>query len=442
MAKQGRLYLRLIIAFIKRFKLVLLFATFVGMFIFALATIVLPKFETNAERIGIIGEYSVTNLPPSISKMISTGLTSIDDSGRPIPAIASSWESSDSGKTWVFHINKNLKWQDGTEITSKDINYNFSDASIIRPNNSSIVFNLKTPLSNFPTTLSKPAYKQGLLGVGEWKVNNLSLAGTFIESLSIKNNKGNSKLFKFYPTVDRAKLAFELGQIDHLDNLISSDPFTNWKTVDVTKSINKNQYIAVFFNTTSDILADKEVRQALSYAIDKGSFTDSRALGPISPNSWAYNPSIKPYDFDLDHAKELINEAKISPDSKNNLKIKLTTVPDLLPLAEKIAKNWQSLGVKTTLQITSFVPDDYQAFLGIYDIPTDPDQYSIWHSTQTVGNITRYKNARIDKLLEDGRLETSEAKRKSIYFDFQKYLLEDAPAAFLYYPTYYSIQRK
>jgi peptide/nickel transport system substrate-binding protein len=73
-------------------------------------------------------------------------------------------------------------------------------------------------------------------------------------------------------------------------------------------------------------------------------------------------------------------------------------------------------------------------------LPYDPDMYTIWHSGQ-VNNITHYKNVRIDKLLEDGRQATDENKRIQIYADVQKYLLDDAPAAFLYFPYSYTVSR-
>ena len=90
--------------------------------------------------------------------------------------------------------------------------------------------------------------------------------------------------------------------------------------------------------------------------------------------------------------------------------------------------------------ITS-VPVDYDAFLATVDIPKDPDQYSLWHSTQATTNISKYKNPRIDKLLEDGRTELDQDTRKKIYLDFQRFLVEDVPAIFLYHPIFYTISR-
>ena len=94
------------------------------------------------------------------------------------------------------------------------------------------------------------------------------------------------------------------------------------------------------------------------------------------------------------------------------------------------------------MKVESGVPDQYQAILVTQEIPSDPDQYTLWHSTQTQTNLSHYANPKIDKLLEDGRKESDPEKRKKIYFDFQRYLVEDAPAVFLFHPTTYTIIRK
>ena len=75
------------------------------------------------------------------------------------------------------------------------------------------------------------------------------------------------------------------------------------------------------------------------------------------------------------------------------------------------------------------------------DIPKDPDQYVLWHSTQPT-NISKYKNPRIDKLLEDGRVELNQETRKKIYLDFQRFLVEDSPAIFLYHPSFFTVLKK
>jgi len=79
--------------------------------------------------------------------------------------------------------------------------------------------------------------------------------------------------------------------------------------------------------------------------------------------------------------------------------------------------------------------------LGEFPVLSDPDQYTLWHSSHDT-NITKYKNLRIDKLLEDGRQVIDLEERQKIYADFQKYLLDDMPAIFLYFPYTFTISRK
>ena len=61
-------------------------------------------------------------------------------------------------------------------------------------------------------------------------------------------------------------------------------------------------------------------------------------------------------------------------------------------IREAISDNWESVGIKTAVQVFSIIPSEFQVFLTIYDIPKDPDQYTIWHSTQVARNISKYSN--------------------------------------------------
>lgn len=393
----------------------------------------------SAERIGMSGRFAPNSLPAPILKMISRGLTKLEKDGSVAPDLATSWETPDQGKTWIFHLAKGNKWQDGKVITSSGINYAFSDVAISRPDAETIVFTLQNPYAAFPSVVSRPTFKSGLLGTGDWEVKNLSLAGSYVDRISMQNKSNEKITYKFYPTEEQTKLAFELGQIDRIQGIFDSAPLDTWPKLKISKFTDTGEYVAIFLNTTS--LSDKSIRQALAYAIDKEKLGGIRAIGPISVDSWAYNPQVKPYDFDLEKAKGLIDDYKKS--SKIDVfNINLTAPPVLLPQAERIVQDWQKAGVTVNLQVMSNVPNDYQTLLAIFDIPEDPDQYSIWHSTQTSTNITRYSNPRIDKLLEDGRTEIDIQARKQTYFDFQRYLVEDSPAIFLYYPNTYTIGRK
>jgi peptide/nickel transport system substrate-binding protein len=99
------------------------------------------------------------------------------------------------------------------------------------------------------------------------------------------------------------------------------------------------------------------------------------------------------------------------------------------------------LDLKLNLKISNF-PDltNYQLLLIGQESSIDPDQYFMWHSSQPT-NFTHYKNTRIDSLLEKGRQTIDFEERKTIYQEFQQFLLEDPPAIFLRYLDNYSIAR-
>ncbi|EKE05943.1 MAG: hypothetical protein ACD_19C00140G0010 [uncultured bacterium] len=431
-----RYIIRFIQAFFKRFKAIIVIGFVVGILFFLLVEFFLPLISFESERIGIVGRFTTDNMPEEISSKLSNGLTHIDNSGNVSPAIAKSWESPDGGKTWIFEINNSSTWDDGQKIKAADIDYQFSDATIEVINDNTIKFNLTSQFSAFPIIVSRPLFKKGLIGNGEWTVKNLSLSAGYIQKLVISNKDKSNNIthkitYKFYPSDDRLRLAFKLGQIDKIAKTQDSLDFESWKTVNISREIGYDNLVALFLNTDDEKFNNKSFRQNVAYAIDKSDFDGVRAIGPLSPNSWGYNSQVKQYALDLDKAK----------DAKDS-KIIISTLPNLLKTAEKIKNDWEDAGIQSEIQVVTNVPENYQAFLATIDIPKDPDQYSLWHSTQTSTNISHLKNPRIDKLLEDGRTELDQETRKKIYLDFQRFLVEEVPAVFLYHPTYYTITRK
>ena len=434
-----RYLIRLSFAFVKRFKGLIFGGILIGIILFLIFGFLGPKFMgKSVKRIGITGRYHSDSLPRNIQEMIGKGLTSVNDSGEVAPDLAKKWETPDKGKTWIFTLNDNIYWQDKTLITSKDINYNFSDVEIEKPDDKTIIFKLKDKFSPFPSVVSQPIFKKGLLGAGDWKIQDIILSGSFVQQINIEKKK-EKQIIRFYPTEETSKNAFKMGKVDILEDLYNPTPFIDWKTTQVIKTWDKNLIVTLFFNTQDPILSEKTLRQALFYAINKN-FDGPRAISPISQYSWAYNPQVKTYDFDQKRAKEIIDA--LPEEAKVDLKINLVSAPVLLPIAEKIAQDWKNAGIDSQILVSSVIPQDFQAYLAIFEIPKDPDQYAIWHSTQESTNISNYKNPRIDKLLEDGRAELDLNQRRSIYLDFQRFLLEDVPAAFLYNPSTYQIVRK
>ena len=94
--------------------------------------------------------------------------------------------------------------------------------------------------------------------------------------------------------------------------------------------------------------------------------------------------------------------------------------------------------------VENVIPErNFEVLLSVRQLSTDPDQYSLWHSSQTNNaNITSLESERVDKILEDGRKTFDKKKRKETYNTFNRILADEAPAIFLYYPKYFWLVNK
>lgn len=392
------------------------------------------------ERIGMVGDFTPSTLPGSVQTLISTGLTQLAGDGTPRPALAQSWEATNSGKTFIFTLRDDKTWHSGGAVNAHEVNYNIRGVTFVPSDNQTLVAHLQYPYSPFPSLVSKPIFLPGLTGFGEYEVKGITLQGDLVKSLRLYTpgtNTPHSKIYTFYRTESGAILAFKLGNLNALEDISTASALGNWGKISIEKKIKYNRVVTLFFNLHNPLLSEKSSRQGLAYAVPILPF--ERAVSPIPKTSWAYADNVRTYSFDPAAAKKLIAD---SPLASISGQLTLMTFPSYLDVAQSIASSWTSLGVPTTVQVVSSVSPDYQILLSAQDVPPDPDQYPFWHSTQTQTNVTGYVNVKIDKLLEDGRQELDVTKRKKIYADFQRRLVEDAPAVFLYYPNSYSVRRK
>lgn len=454
MVVRKRLIFWLIREYIRKSGKVILFSFLAGLIFFSIFLFtskftrdLIPVFKKSI--IGVSGAYTRDNLPPFIVEKISKGLTAVEDSGEVKPSIASSWEILNNGKTYIFHLRKDQYLSDGRKITSDLINYNFSDVLVERPNESTIVYKLKDSYSPFLITVSRPLFQPGLIGAGEYKVNDIKLNGDFIQYLTLSRVKDRFDIttYEFYPSIEALKYAFVLGEVAQavgLDNLVFDNiSFASFGNSIITKKINYNKLVTLFYNNNDGVLSDKKVRLALSYALPNDYSEGEKVFLPYSTDSIYYNKSLEDKTQNYAHAKLLLSASNIASDSAELQKIKLSlkTLPKYKTLAKKIAENFSNIGIHISIEEVNTIPTDFQIYLGDFILSKDPDQYTLWHSDQP-RNITKYKNLRIDKLLEDGRKTNDLNSRKAIYSEFQKFLIEDVPASFLYFPIEYDITRK
>ncbi len=217
------------------------------------------------------------------------------------------------------------------------------------------------------------------------------------------------------------------------------------------------------FNLKDPRFADRRVRQAFAHAIDKRELIDGvvmgfarDATGPIRPGTWAYTDKVRRYAFDPEKAKELLAEAGWKDrdgdgvvEDKDGRRFEFTIRTnqgneERKKIAEIIQQRLKAVGVLAEIQViewASFIKEfikkkRFEAVVLGWGVGTDPDQYPVWHSSQTGPdqlNQISYANEEVDQLLEKGRASCSQAERLRYYHRFQEVMADDLPLVFLYF---------
>ncbi len=391
------------------------------------------------EIIGLQGRFTIETLPREIAEKISYGLTVINENQKPvISSLVKELNIENESKDYIFTLKEGVNWSSGKKFTAYDINYQIPGIEITPISENVVKITTNNDFSPLLALLSKPLIKKNYDGLGDYTVNNVTYQEGYIKSLDLKPKDKKQKTIKYriFPNEQDVVNAYKIGNVDKIRINFLPQEFNNLTKIKINKQIETDQkYIAIFINTQK--ISSKQIRQALAYATPKTKDKNERCLGPVSPTSWAYNPKVKEYNLNNTRAKELLKDEQLT-----SLKI---TVNDrqLLNLAEEIKNSWEkTIGIPVSISIENQINiDNYDVLLTYGAITQDPDQYLFWHSTQTSTNITKLNNARIDKLLEEGRQQNDQIERKKIYQEFQTFLLEESPAIFLSYPTLYTITR-
>lgn len=221
-----------------------------------------------------------------------------------------------------------------------------------------------------------------------------------------------------------------------------------------------NSYTYLGFNLKRKPFDDVRVRKAINYAINKQEIIDGVYLGlgiaigsPYKPGTRWSNPHLLPYPFDPAKAKQLLAEAGFSDSDgdgwldRQGHKLSFEILTNLgnkqrEKTAVIIQRRLKEVGIDTRLRtlewaslLTNFIkPGDFDAVVMGWGLGLDPDQYTIWHSSQQKPgqfNFIGYQNPEVDRLLEQGRLEFDPEKRQQIYHAFAKVLYDDSPLVYL-----------
>lgn len=448
MYKKARHYYWLLTGFVKK-HIGLLAVSFIGAFLVIVFSLnFFPLFNSiifsKTHKIGLIGTYTLQNIPDEVAGQISNPLITINKDGEIQPLLANSYEISEDGRTYRFHLRNDLFWTDNSRFTAHDIHYTFQDVQVVPVDDFTLDFRLKEPLNIFPIYLTQPVIKPPLTGVGPlYTVEDFSHKKNILYSIDLAPNKPDLpyKVYRFYNSEEDLINAYKKGEITEFktSNRNVVDVFDDWNNTDIKRAVNPDEIMTLFINTESGMLQERDVRKALAFAIPAFTEEGEPARSPIPPTSWAYFEDTREYPYNEERARGLLENYVTASESA---KLRLFTFYDHIDTAETVKSSLENVGLEIDLKIISSIPQDYDLFLTVWKPPSDPDQYFFWHSTQDLTNITNLKNVKVDKLLEDGRRFLNIKQRAARYQEFQETIAEEVPAYFMYHPYEYTIIRK
>ena len=224
-----------------------------------------------------------------------------------------------------------------------------------------------------------------------------------------------------------------------------------------------NNYTYLGFNLRRKPFEDRRIRRAIAHAIDREELIQGVLLGlgrrisaPYKPGTRWYPDDIQPYAYDPEKARSMLAEAGwrdtdgdgIREKDGKNLAFEIVTNNDNKQrkiAATLIQRRLKAVGIGVSLQLVEWATfisqyvntHDFDAVLLGWSLSPDPDQYSIWHSSQQDPgqfNFVGLEDERIDQLLEKGLRTFDPDKRAAIYHEFARELLQESPIVYLYAP--------
>ena len=441
---------------------------------------------------------------------ITDGLTAVNEKGKTAPAIAKSWDVSDDGKTYTFHL-RNAKWSNGDKVTANDFVYSWrkiiknagnyaymlgsggasvknADAlmelganatdeqmatlGVIAKDDQTLVVELENKVPNFTDLMAFPCYfpqnEKFVEKCGknygtkpEYTLSN----GAYKMTKWVKGNKATfTKNDKYYDAktvatknlemylVQDPKTAaqnFDNGKVDYAR--INSTLVDKYKGKDTFTTFNEGYLFYLQLNFKNDTVANKNVREALAYAINRKDLCEnvlkdgSKGATGFIPSQLSTSPAGKDFRDDADKyvsydqkkAQEYLDAAKKELGT-DTITIDLLYGTDESPMdtmAEYLQGSFSKLkGLKVNMVATVKKDRIYNREAnGNFQVVctrwgpdyADPTTYLNLALTDNSNNYGKYANAKFDALMEQIQKESDLTKRWDLMIQAEKVMMED-----------------
>jgi peptide/nickel transport system substrate-binding protein len=457
---------------------------------------------------------AITDADRDLISLVYSGLLRTAPDGSLSPDLAQSYEATEDGRSYIFTLRGDAVFHDGKPVTADDVVYtiekakdpllkspkwaSWTDVTVekldtlrvkLTPKGAYAPFLQNATLGILPKHLWKnitndqfPFSSNNIdaIGSGPYRIKHVErskagvpIAFTLTPFTSYTRDRAHIETLtmRFYSNEDALVNAYRNGEIESISSVspnIADKLHSEGARIEQTTLL---RVFGIFFNQNrAQVLAGKDVRSALSLAIDKerilsevlhnygsvinrpvppgllpelkkeiATSTDVRlatARTILAKNGWILSTTTNVYEKTVKKQKTVLSFSLATP-----------STPELKAAAEIVAENWRSLGV--AVEVNVFEPGDlnssvirprkYDALLFGEIIGHDLDLYPFWHSSQRNDpgyNIAMYTNLTADKLLDEARYTQHNEERIKKYLAFEAELEKDIPAIFLYSPHF------
>lgn len=354
-----------------------------------------------------------TNIDPAMGSDFSsaTALANLYDTlvfpnpdGSVKPWLAESWESSDDGLTWTFHLRSGVKFHDGSDLTASDVVYSmerlrtvgegfaylFTDVveSVSAPDDSTVVFNLSQPSGLFlPSLIRLYVLNEDLVRANTKAEGSYGENGDYGQEFLQTNDAGSGpyQVAEFpleeYLLMERFEDwwgEFAPNAPDQFRMIAATEPATirtlmsnqeldisdQWQPIESLEALQQidGVKVAAFSNLTGFYfmlnnqlapLDDLHCRRAVSYGFDYDTAVSlewpgtTAMVGPVPKALGGHNPDVMTYPYDPDKAREELAQCQYA-DSIQDYPIQfvwISEVPDEEKFALLFQANMADIGI-------------------------------------------------------------------------------------------------
>ena len=382
-----------------------------------------------------------------------------DGTKDPEPRIAESYEISDDGLDYTFHLRDDVTFHDGTPVTADDVvfsielykasEYQGSQISMLSSveatDEHTVVCHLDAPYSPFlqgicsPMIASKAYYESSEddfvnnpIGTGPYKFVSRAKGSNIKLEANEDYYRGAPEIrevtFEVIPDSSTKAIALQTGEVNFAEIDSATKPQLEANPAITIAEVPTSAFSYIAMNTEKEPFNDVKVRQAINYAIDRDNLVAVCYDGEAEVNSnicakerFGYSDDQFQYTYDPEKAKELLAEADIETPYDLG---EILVAEKYSNLATVIQNDLKAVGLDVTISVkefNSYISDLQNGSYGItalnMTLEGDTQTLEMAFASDYIGiaNNARYSDEEMDKLFEQARTETDNDKRAEIF---------------------------